>query len=189
MYWNKEEQKCKKSPESRSYEEQLRSLRLFSLEKSRLRVDCITLCNCRKRWNSELNISLFSQVKSDRIRGNVLNLYQGRFWSDIRIIFFSLKGWLSFAVGHQRRWSPFLEVFKIQQHGVLRAMVYLTRGCSVKACTLWSYFSNLSKDSIILYDLMILHGIRLTCFWKLHQKPWNLRGFMATIEDSLFKAN
>jgi len=106
------------------YEERLRELELFSLEKRRLRGHLIAALQYLKGAYKKAGERLFMRAWSNRTRGNGFKLKEGRFRSDTRKKFFTVR-----MVGH---WNllpreavdaPFLEMFKARLDGALSNLV------------------------------------------------------------------
>ncbi|PKU45929.1 hypothetical protein llap_3764 [Limosa lapponica baueri] len=122
-----------------SYEDRLRELRLFSLEKRRFLGDLIAAFQYLKGAYRRDEEGLFVRKCSDRTRGNSFKLKEGRFKLDIMKKFFSVR-----VVRHWNRLSgeavdaPSLEVFKARLYGALSNLVWwevflpMARGLELK---------------------------------------------------------
>jgi len=98
-----------------SYEDRLRELGLFSLEKRRLRGDLTAAFQYLKGAYRKDGEGLYTSVCSDSTRGNGCKLKEGRFGLDIRKKFFTmrvLKHWNRLPLESVA--APSLEVFKGQ---------------------------------------------------------------------------
>ncbi|KAM9651881.1 uncharacterized protein ACIBXB_009680 [Morphnus guianensis] len=106
------------------YEESLRELGLFSLEKRRLWGDLIAAFQYLKRAYKKAGEGLFTRACSDRTRGNVIKLKEGRFRLDVRKKFFTVR-----VVRHWHRLpreavdAPSLAVFKARLDEALGNLV------------------------------------------------------------------
>ena len=105
------------------YEDRLRELGLFSLEKRRLRGDLIAAFQYLKGAYREEGNQLFERVDNCRTRGNGLKLRKGRFRLDIRGKFFTESGEVLEQLPREAVDAPSLEVFKARLDGAMSSLV------------------------------------------------------------------
>jgi len=103
-----------------SYEERLRELELFSLQKRRLQGELIAIFQYLKVACKSSGEGLFTRAWSERTRGNGFTLQEGRFRWDVRKKFFTMivvRPWN--RLPREVVDGPSLAMFKVRLDGAL----------------------------------------------------------------------
>jgi len=106
------------------YEDRLRELGLFSLEKRRLRGDLIAAFQCITGANKQEGSQVLERVDNSRTRESGFKLKEGIFGLDIRGKFFTMRVVRCWNSCPERLWMhrPSLEVFKARLDGALGSL-------------------------------------------------------------------
>ena len=107
------------------YEDRLRELGLFSLEKRRLQDDLSAAFQYLKGAYKQEGSQLFERVDNSRTRGNGLKLKEGRLRLDVRGKLLTERVGRCWNSCPERLWMPHpsLEVFKARLDGDLGSLV------------------------------------------------------------------
>ncbi|PKU37403.1 hypothetical protein llap_12292 [Limosa lapponica baueri] len=110
--------------EQLSYEDRLRELGLFSLEKIRLQGDLIAAFQNLKGAYRKDGEGLFSRARSNTMSGNCFRLEQGRFRLDIRKkVLYNEGGETLEQVAQRCGAGPSLETFKVRLDEALSNLI------------------------------------------------------------------
>ena len=106
-----------------SYEDRLRELGLFSLEKRRLRGDLIAAFQDLKGAYKQEGSKLFERVDNSRTRGSGLKLKEGRLRLGVRGKFFTMRVVMFWnRLSRETAVASSLEVFKARLDGALGSL-------------------------------------------------------------------
>ena len=106
------------------YEDRLKELGSFSLEKRKLQGDLIAAFQYLKGAYKQEGNQLFERVDNSRMRGNGFKLKEGRFRLDVKGKFFTESGEVLEQLPREAVDAPSLEVFKARLDGALGSLVW-----------------------------------------------------------------
>jgi len=148
------------------YEERLRELGLFSLEKRRLRGHLIAAFQYLKGPYRKGGDKLFSRACSDRTRGNDFKLKEGGCRLDIRKKFFTVrmvKHWNSLP--KEVADAPSLETFKARLDGALSNLIWLKTSLLTAGGLGWMTFKSPFQPKLFHNSMIQTYLLHLdTCY-------------------------